>query len=56
MTATNSIDNSSKKAEYYRDNIIPAMNKVRQAADSLEMIVDAKLWPLPTYAEMLFIK
>jgi glutamine synthetase len=56
MTATNGIDNSSKKAEYYRDNIIPAMNKVRQAVDSLEMIVDAKLWPLPTYAEMLFIK
>jgi glutamine synthetase type III len=32
------------------------MGKVRKAADSLEMIVDAKMWPLPTYAEMLFVK
>ena len=26
------------------------------AADELEKIVDAELWPLPTYAEMLFIR
>ncbi|OHB49822.1 MAG: glutamine synthetase [Planctomycetes bacterium GWF2_41_51] len=50
------IDNSVKKAENCRDAIVTAMNKVRKAADELEMIVDAKMWPLPTYAEMLFIK
>jgi glutamine synthetase len=50
------VDNSAKRAESYRDNVIPAMGKVRQVADSLEMIVDAKMWPLPTYAEMLFIR
>lgn len=54
--AANSIDNTAKKAENCRDNVIPAMGKVRQAADKLEMIVDAKMWPLPTYAEMLFVK
>jgi glutamine synthetase len=52
----NSIDNTAKKAENCRDNVVPAMGKVRKAADSLEMIVDAKMWPLPTYAEMLFVK
>jgi len=46
----------SKQAEYYREVVIEAMSKVRQAADQLEAIVDAELWPLPTYAEMLFLK
>jgi len=50
------IDDTAKKAENYRDAVIPAMGKVRKAADGLEMIVDAKIWPLPTYAEMLFVK
>ncbi len=46
----------SKQAEYYREVVIEAMSKVRRAADELEAIVDAELWPLPTYAEMLFLK
>lgn len=53
---TSGIDNTSKRAESCRDSVLTEMNKVRQAVDELEMIVDAKLWPLPTYAEMLFIK
>jgi glutamine synthetase len=44
------------KAESCRDKVIPAMNKLRGFADELEMNVDAYLWPLPTYAEMLFLK
>ena len=46
----------SEQAEYYREVVIEAMSKVRQVADELEAIVDAELWPLPTYAEMLFLK
>ncbi|NQV32318.1 MAG: glutamine synthetase III [Phycisphaeraceae bacterium] len=45
-----------KQAESYRDNVIPAMSRVRAAADELETIVDADLWPLPSYAEMLFMR
>ena len=45
-----------EKAETYRDVVIPAMNAVRAAADKLEPIVDADMWPLPTYAEMLFLR
>ncbi|HEX8123874.1 MAG TPA: glutamine synthetase III [Solirubrobacteraceae bacterium] len=43
-------------AEYMRDTVIPAMNDVRAIADGLERIVADDLWPLPKYAEMLFIK
>jgi glutamine synthetase len=50
------IDNTAKRAENFRDIIVPAMSRIRKAADSLEMIVDAKMWPLSTYAEMLFVK
>jgi glutamine synthetase len=45
----------SKHATYYRDEIVPAMLKVREAADALELIVDDQLWPLPKYREMLFV-
>ncbi|QHI68507.1 glutamine synthetase III family protein [Tichowtungia aerotolerans] len=34
---------------------IAAMNEVRAAADALEAIVPADLWPLPSYTDMLFI-
>ena len=50
------IEAVSGKAEFCRDKVIPAMSELRQYADKLEMNVDAKFWPLPTYAEMLFLK
>jgi glutamine synthetase len=42
-------------AAYFKDKVIPAMFKVRVAADKLESVVDDGLWPLPKYREMLFI-
>ncbi len=49
-------DGTAKQAQAYRDDVIPAMSAAREAVDELETIVDAELWPLPTYAEMLFIR
>ena len=43
-----------KQAEIYRDQVNPAMLKVRVAADTLEGLVADELWPLPKYREMLF--
>jgi glutamine synthetase len=43
-------------AKYFCQDVLPAMLKVREAADELEGIVADDLWPLPTYQEMLFIK
>jgi glutamine synthetase len=45
-----------KAAKHCRDDLLPAMLDVRQAADELEGFVADDLWPLPTYQEMLFIK
>ncbi|MGI8945408.1 MAG: glutamine synthetase III [Thermoleophilaceae bacterium] len=43
-------------AIHARDEQLAAMGAVREVADKLERIVADDLWPLPTYAEMLFIK
>jgi glutamine synthetase len=43
-------------AKYARDQQIPAMLGVREAADRLEKIVADDLWPLPKYSEILFVK
>jgi glutamine synthetase len=45
-----------RHALYMRDEVVPAMDGVREIADRLERIVADDLWPLPKYAEMLFIK
>src|SRR5437764_3708246 len=43
-------------AKYIRDEVIPAMEGVREVADRLERVVAEDLWPLPRYSEILFIK
>ena len=43
-------------AKQARDTVLPAMHKVRAAADALEAVVADDLWSLPTYQEMLFIR
>ena len=49
-------DSVMEKAEHMRDNIIPAMQAVRDAVDPLERMVPDDLWPLPIYRDMLFVK
>lgn len=44
----------SAQAHYLRGHIVPAMEEARTIADELELIVDQKEWPYPTYGEMLF--
>ena len=41
-------------AEYYRDEVIPAMSALRESADGLEVLVAKDLWPFPSYGDMLF--
>ena len=42
--------------QYCANDIRALMDKVREHADTLETEVADKLWPLPKYQEMLFIK
>lgn len=43
-----------EQAVYYRDAVIKEMDALRKPADALEMLVDEKEWPFPTYAELMF--
>ena len=45
-----------KHAKFMRDKVVPAMVKLRELGDQLELLVPHAQWPLPTYREMLFIK
>src|SRR3954447_19575015 len=39
----------------HAQSLLPKMDAVRAAADTLEAVVADDLWPLPTYQEMLYI-
>ena len=41
-------------ANFYRDNIVPAMTDLRNAADGLEVLVAKDRWPFPSYGDILF--
>ena len=49
-------DTVHEKAYHLRDNVLPAMLAVREAADQLEGLVSEQHWNLPSYREMLFVK
>lgn len=49
-------DTVHEKAHHVWKNVIPVMNAVRHAADSLERVVAHDYWPLPTYREILWVK
>ena len=48
------IDSMEKRAHFCYDEIIPAMQALRDPADQLEMIVDKEYWPIPSYGDMIF--
>jgi glutamine synthetase len=48
------IADTVKKAENYRDKVVTAMQALRTDIDAMEMIVPRDMWPVPTYAELLF--
>lgn len=41
-------------ASYYRDKVIPCMEKLRKSADTMEENMAADLWPYPSYGDLLF--
>ncbi|MBX7431404.1 glutamine synthetase III [Mycobacterium sp. Y57] len=50
-----SADSAMDEAKQAQEVLLPAMEAVRTASDTLETVVADDLWPLPTYQEMLYI-
>ncbi|MCG7281423.1 glutamine synthetase III [Chryseobacterium taklimakanense] len=45
-----------KQAEAYCNDVKPRFDKIREASDALEMMVDDELWPMTKYREVLFTR
>ena len=43
-----------EQAFFYKDEVKKAMEELRVPADKLEVMVDKKVWPFPTYADLIF--
>lgn len=48
------VADEKEKAFYYKDVIKKDMSVLRESADRLELMVDKRMWPLPTYGELMF--
>lgn len=43
-----------EQAVFYRDKVVPAMALLRTPVDKLETLVDKRMWPVPTYEDLMF--
>ena len=50
----NRVEDIAARAKMYSHEVKDMMDKIRKSADSLEMLIDDELWPLPKYRELLF--
>lgn len=48
------VSNVKEQAFYYKDVVKTAMDELRAPADEVEMMVDKKIWPIPTYGDLIF--
>lgn len=46
--------NALDKAKLARDEVVVSMNELRNVVDEIETRVDSKIWPMPTYVDLLF--
>ena len=48
------MERGKAQAEFFKDEVVPAMEALRRPVDELEMIVDKDMWPMPSYGDLLF--
>lgn len=54
--AANNIDDIRDRAIAYCDSVKPYFDEIRYHTDKLELLVDDKVWSLPKYRDLLFMK
>ena len=54
VDATKALPTESEKAVAFHDNVLPAMDALRAAADDAETVCGEDYWPLPSYSKMLY--
>ena len=54
VDAAKALPSESEKAVAFHDNVLPAMDSLRAAADDAETLCGEDYWPLPSYSKMLY--
>ena len=54
VDAAKALPSESEKAVAFHDNVLPAMDTLRAAADDAETVCGEDYWPLPSYSKMLY--
>ena len=54
VNASKALPTEAEKAVAFHDNVLPAMDALRAAADDAETICGEDYWPLPSYSKMLY--
>ena len=54
VDASKALPTEAEKAVAFHDNVLPAMDALRAAADDAETICGEDYWPLPSYSKMLY--
>lgn len=52
----NQLSDAYKKAMAYCKEVFPFFEEIRYHCDKLELIVDASLWPMAKYRQLLFMQ
>ena len=51
---TKDIEDCTELSMYYREKVLPLMEEARDIIDSIEVDMDRKYWPVPSYGDLLY--
>ena len=54
LASAKDIQDCTELSMYYREKVLPLMEDVRSIIDGIELDVDSKDWPVPSYGDLLY--
>ena len=54
LNKASNISDCTKLSMYFRNNVLPVMEEAREIIDGIEIEIDSKDWPVPSYGDLLY--
>ncbi|MBR6072576.1 MAG: glutamine synthetase III [Acholeplasmatales bacterium] len=54
LDGAKNISDCTELSMYYKNNVLPLMEEAREIIDSIELDVDSRDWPVPSYGDLLY--
>ena len=54
LAEAQAVPETAAQAAFFAEKVLPVMQQLRTAADRAEGLTDKKVWPFPTYGDLLF--